>query len=153
MAQMKATMVIYWVVLFMFSACTQAERAENDSRTDSGFENLDIDMHTSRISLDYHGTYTGILPCADCEGIQTKISLFEDGTYQLRQLYPGIGKDRIFESDGKFDWIDSGSTIILLSEEPPNIYRVGENHLRKLDIEARLITGELADYYILHKEN
>lgn len=149
---MKTVVFISWVVLFMVSACSSAERPEQAGRPDPGFESQEIDMHTSRIALDYHGSYSGILPCADCEGIQIKISLIEDGTYLLRKIYLGKGDNMVFESEGMFDWVDSGSTIILLSEDPPNMYRVGENHLRKLDMEARLITGELAEYYILHKE-
>ena len=33
------------------------------------------DMHTTMNSLDWDGTYTGILPCADCKGIETNITL------------------------------------------------------------------------------
>ena len=31
--------------------------------------------HNSRNALDWAGTYEGVLPCADCPGIQTRLSL------------------------------------------------------------------------------
>ncbi|GGD94473.1 copper resistance protein NlpE [Planktosalinus lacus] len=39
------------------------------------------DISTSENSLDWHGTYQGILPCADCEGIQTEVTLHDNNTH------------------------------------------------------------------------
>ena len=36
------------------------------------------DQHNSRNSLDWNGVYKGVLPCADCEGIETVITLLND---------------------------------------------------------------------------
>ena len=43
----------------------------------------------SQNSLDWEGTYRGILPCADCEGIETKITLSANGTYEYKASYLG----------------------------------------------------------------
>ncbi|HSH50375.1 MAG TPA: copper resistance protein NlpE N-terminal domain-containing protein, partial [Bacteroidales bacterium] len=43
----------------------------NFFKKESGAEDYPPDMHTSEISLDWQGTYKGVLPCADCPGIET----------------------------------------------------------------------------------
>src|SRR5690606_18798136 len=43
----------------------------------------------SRNSLDWAGTYRGVLPCADCEGIETVITLAEDGSFREHTRYLG----------------------------------------------------------------
>lgn len=37
------------------------------------------------------GIYSGLLPCADCAGIETTLQLNTDGTYDLTQNYSGKG--------------------------------------------------------------
>ncbi len=43
----------------------------------------------SLTSLDWAGTYQGILPCADCPGIKTQLVLNSDMTYQAENQLPG----------------------------------------------------------------
>lgn len=46
---------------------------------------------SSRVCLDWQGTYRDVLLCADCEGIETVITLLEleDGSYQRSVRYLG----------------------------------------------------------------
>ncbi len=107
------------------------------------------DMHTSMNALDWEGTYGGILPCADCEGIETSLSIRYDMTYRIERKY--IGKNgEAFASEGRFTWSSDGR-IIILENEAPGKYQVGEGALFMLDSDGRRITGELADMYILRK--
>lgn len=116
-------------------------------------ENEKVDMHTSEISLDWAGGYSGILPCADCEGISTELTLNSDGTYQLISQY--LGKEELIDTvSGEFTWNEEGNVVKLggiQAEEGSALYRVEENRLRFLDIEANVIEGDLADNYILVK--
>lgn len=43
------------------------------------------------IEKNIFGTFQGVLPCADCAGINTTLVLQENGTYQLTQEYSGKG--------------------------------------------------------------
>lgn len=109
------------------------------------------DSHTSSNSLDYTGKYTGILPCADCEGIATEIQINKDNTYSKRIRYIGKG-DQIFEEKGSYSWKSAGNTISLIgSPGNPSLYYVGENTLTQLDMKGNKITGDLAGNYILRK--
>jgi uncharacterized lipoprotein NlpE involved in copper resistance len=112
-----------------------------------------VDMHSSRTSLDWNGTYKGIVPCADCEGIETEISLSLDMTYTIRTRYLGKGDRKVFEEKGKFSWIEGGSIITLLGiQNGPTKYQVGENRLTQLDLNGNKIVAALAKKYILTKE-
>jgi heat shock protein HslJ len=105
--------------------------------------------HNSRNSLDWAGTYKGVLPCADCEGIETIVTLRVDGSYSATSRY--LGKDGTSTaSQGNLTWNDEGSTISLTGEEPAR-YRVAENRLIRLALDGSRITGPLADHYVLTK--
>ena len=105
--------------------------------------------HNSRNSLAWAGTYRGVLPCADCPGIETTVTLRADGTYSARSRY--LGEDGpTTASEGRFTWSDDGGTVSLTGEEPAR-YRVGENRLIRLNLDGSAIEGALAENYVLTK--
>jgi len=109
----------------------------------------------SRNALDWDGSYLGLLPCADCEGIQTILTLNKDLSYRLKTQYLGKS-DHFFESSGEFSWNEEGNTVILKDTESagqPSRYFVGENTLTQLDQQGNKIAGELAGKYVLSKTN
>jgi heat shock protein HslJ len=105
----------------------------------------------SRTSLDWDGTYQGILPCADCPGIDMRITLNPDGTYERSVRY----RDRDDEAHidtGRFDWDDNGGVVTLGDAGAPDArYRVGENRLFWLDRTGQRVSGPLAEHYELKK--
>jgi uncharacterized lipoprotein NlpE involved in copper resistance len=110
-------------------------------------------MHTSQISLDFWGTYKGIVPCADCEGIETTIQLKEDETWEMKTVYLGKS-DKVYSYSGHYHWNDDGRSIHLHGvENGPSQYLVGENQLIQLDMAGKRITGNLAEKYVLKKGN
>lgn len=106
---------------------------------------------TSKSSLDWQGSYSGIVPCADCEGIATTIVLNADQSYALNTRY--LGKDQTVNSaGGTFSWNKEGNTITLNGmKDGPRFYKVGENKLIQLDQQGKTITGTNANRYILNK--
>ena len=62
------------VLLFVSAGCNRHEALPLIS-----FEGMDM-AHNSQNSLDWAGVYQGILPCADCEGFDTVITLNWDET-------------------------------------------------------------------------
>ena len=96
--------------------------------------------------------YKGILPCADCEGVETEIIVNGDLTYVKKTKYLGKEDFKGIDQKGSFTWNKEGSTIILQGiNEESNQYIVGENTLTHLDMEGKIITGDLAQNYILKK--
>lgn len=109
------------------------------------------DGHTSQNSLDWTGIYSGVLPCADCEGISTMIELRQDNTYQLTQKYPGKDES-VTTSTGAFSWTENGGEIVLKEKSAPFHFKVGENRLFLLDGYGERVSGPLKDNYILNKD-
>lgn len=144
------------LMLSMTIACQKSTQntekpAEVSTEQEENDNNTIPDGHNSRISLDWNGIYQGAVPCADCEGIQTKIILFKDGTFERTMIYLGRSEER-FVDKGNFEWNADNSSITLLSEKyPGQQYMVGENVLFHLDQEGNRITGDLADHYKLKK--
>ena len=109
------------------------------------------DMHNAQISLDWNGTYKGVTPCADCEGIETEVTLNKDMTYIIKTKYKGKG-DKVFEDTGDFKWDKTGSIVILEGlKDRSSQFFVGENTLTQLDMDGKRVMGDLAENYVLKK--
>jgi len=122
----------------------------NDKKRNSS--SVSTDIHTSRNSLDWHGTYHGVVPCADCDGIETVLTLNPDHTFELSSTYLGKGRDAV-GTRGTFGWNTDGNTITLSGiANGPNQYFVGENKILQLDMSGQRITGSLSDRYVLQKQ-
>lgn len=134
-----------------FGACNSAPK--NQEKTQEITEETAIfDGHTSQNALDWDGTYFGTLPCADCEGIETTITLSMDHTFTQKQVYLKGKEGYEFESKGTFQWDESGRIITLQFEETSWMYQVIENAIIHLDMEGNRIEGELAEMYVLQKQ-
>lgn len=129
------------VVMFAAAGCAAPRSGPATQWADS--------EHTARNALDWAGAYHGVLPCADCAGIETVVILASDGTYRTQSKYEG--KDsQIFSAAGKFTWNAAGNTIALEGREAAK-YFVGENSLTRLALDGSRITGPNAEHYILRK--
>jgi uncharacterized lipoprotein NlpE involved in copper resistance len=102
------------------------------------------------------GVYAGTLPCADCTGLDTRLTLYAkrpqgtgDGSFELSETYLGTRDgDRRFDARGR--WIilrgtptDVDATVYQLNFDNANrilyFLRVGDQALRLLDRDQREI--------------
>ena len=141
---MKNKFLLLLTLIAIISACNS-----NTKPT----QNLEAKPDNSRTSLEWNGVYRGVLPCADCEGIETEITLNADLTYKITSTYLGKNEEA-FKENGNFIWDETGSKITLENAEPnsaTNQYLVGENMLFKLDADGNRIEGDLKEKYQLKK--
>jgi uncharacterized lipoprotein NlpE involved in copper resistance len=102
--------------------------------------------------------YEGTLPCADCAGLKTVLTLFAkpgwaEGTYKLRETYLATRDgDKMFEASGQWttlkgDATDDNATVYQLnpddSTKARNFLRVSHNEIRTLDREFREIQSPM----------
>ncbi|AFL85694.1 putative lipoprotein NlpE involved in copper resistance [Belliella baltica DSM 15883] len=156
---MKNTLKLYLAIscFILLISCQKSSPTEEIIVDDALFETEEFseefkEEHNALNSLDYMGVYSGVLPCADCEGIETTIELGSGNSYVKKVIYLGKDNQQIVETGGTFTWNEAGNTITLNEEDMPNQYFVGENILFHLDMEGNRITGELAEKYELRKE-
>lgn len=142
----------------VFVTCLTMASCVETSKTNQGNAEINQDSlttaipdgHNSQNSLDWMGRYTGVFPCADCEGIETTVVLSED-TFYLRQFYLGADVEPM-EDSGDYKWTDNGSSVILKTSETDNMrFKVGEGYLFLLQPDGSEPTGELTEFYKLKK--
>ena len=144
------TITAYLVTTFLvFTSCNFSKNKKDDAQKEMEPQNQRIYQDNSRNALDWSDTYRGILPCADCEGIATEITLNQDLSYSKKVRY--IGKsDEIIKSDGTFSWDETGNNIVLNGVDGEH-YKVGEIALMVLDQDGKLKTSSLSEHYKLVK--
>ena len=146
---------IFGGILFLLGAtvcgCSNNKQTEkNQTAADSvACDTTQVpDMHNAENALDYWGTYEGTLPAADCPGIKVSLTLNEDKTFDLTQDY--IDREK-FTSNGAYV-IDKNILYTVTEDGDTTYYKVEENRLKMLDKKQQVITGALADQYILNKK-
>ena len=74
------------------------------------------------------GEFSGKLPCADCPGIETKLTLNEDGSFLLDETYLEK-KDGQFNAKGSYEVSDDGAFVTLKEEgnDKPRVFLVEED--------------------------
>lgn len=97
--------------------------------------------------LDGPTSWTGDLPCADCSGIRTDLTLYPDGTFRSRGTYmevPGPG-DSVFTDFGRWTLDESGTRVFVRgSANVPGQFAVDAGGmLRMLDADGRDIASAL----------
>lgn len=89
--------------------------------------------------------FTGMLPCADCMGIQYQLNVLKDGAYMQRTTYLRSGHDASYYEIGRWELSTDLRTLVLSGGRDGSTYWSLEdaNTLRKLDREGRPIESKL----------
>lgn len=135
---------IFFIAMFLGYSPVFAETAET----------IDQSAHHAQNSLDWPGIYYGFLPCDNCKGVKATLALNKNNSYIL--ITQHVGKsEREFVEKGKFTWGDKNNTIVLTPRKSSTTqqYFVGENMLIQLDSNGDRISGELANRYILRRND
>lgn len=127
----KQTLWISLIIL-LFVSCNGQKTTQQDHQTEQ--------------TIDWSGTYYGILPCASCPGIKTLITLTDDFRFEKNTEYIGEN-DEPETIRGTFTWSEDGEYIVLDNQH----YKVGEAQLTMLDSNNQEVKGELAADYVLKK--
>jgi heat shock protein HslJ len=86
------------------------------------------DMHTSLNSLDWAGTYEGVLTSPDRPGIKTTLTINRDGSYH-RVSQHVVGPEAAQTVNGSFTWQANGNVITLDEQGGGQQFSVGEGRL------------------------
>lgn len=99
------------------------------------------------------GEYSGVIPCADCPGIDYTLKLNEDYTYAESLNYQERDSPTL-NNTGTYKV--KNDTLIYLKSKPDNsgmqLFRLKNDQLIMLDIYGKPIQSSFADAYILRKD-
>lgn len=101
----------------------------------------------------YVGVYEGTLPCADCPGIKTVLTINADSTYRLTSEYLEK-EDGFFEQQATYSLIHNGEVIEFFTPSTGEkfYYRILDGALAVSDEKGTVNEGEHAADYILQKK-
>lgn len=108
---------------------------------------------SSKDSLNWSGAYIGVLPCENCPGIETKLTLTQDNTYSLETARKELDEEST-TTYGSFRWNSNGTKIELApngSEGKEIYYMVLKNRIVQLKEDAARFPEEEERNYILKK--
>jgi uncharacterized lipoprotein NlpE involved in copper resistance len=145
----------------MFMACNHAEKHMEQIANEINEKTADTSKADSAViavtPVVTATNYFGILPCADCNGIETDISLKSDMTYSIHTIYQGRkskgpGSNEFNETG---TWMQHGADTIHLAnrKDAPSMFIRTDSSLVQLDMKGKMITGKLAGKYILKKNS
>lgn len=149
------------ISLFIYDSAfarTDTEAQENylKARVKSVQQQDDHSNHlTVDKSLDFHGVFYGYLPCSDCNGIKTTLSLKQNNNYLIVTQYARESSREYFEK-GKYDWNEETKSVILTSNKDSTIRKYNiedEGTLIQLNNDGSKFTGRDADRYILRRSD
>jgi heat shock protein HslJ len=149
----KETLLVVCSIItgLYLTCCTNSNQPAEENQVQE--ETMTKDMaHNSENSLDWAGTYRGTIPCEDCDGIETTISLSREKTYTRSMIFIGKSTEPISET-GSFSFTEDGNAVVLEAAEGSRMYKLGENALIHLDNDGNVITGELSEAYRLEKSS
>jgi len=143
---------LFLLILCVLSACDnrpqpKIDQPEKPQTQESELSENEREEHT--MSFESPGVYRGVLPCANCKGIRTKIKITKEGQYFRARKYLGKPSPNLFEEKGHFSWDPETQKLTLDGVEKPNQYLLEDGNLIQLDIKGNRITGDMAERYVL----
>ena len=128
----------------LLAACSAPPAASTGQATVGAAEGLSIDPG----GLSTPRSWRGELPCADCAGIATTLTLHPDGTYQRDAAWLGTGGagDTVAVDLGRWQWDPATRRVRLLGSSDASTWFAvaAEGHLTQLDLQGEPITSALS---------
>ena len=118
----------------------------------------DHSAHAKHIdkSLDFHGVFYGYVPCNDCAGIKTTLSLKQNKNYLL-VTQPARDSAREFYEKGKYQWDELNKTLVLTPTKGGTVshhYQIeNDETLIQLNEDGTKKQGDLAEKYALRRSD
>ena len=99
--------------------------------------------------------YVGTLPCADCEGIDVSLQLNKDSSFVMNSVYKGSrgdSTDNHLKEIGSWSMHGADTLYLINTNSHLTKYIKTANTLTQLDGDGKIITGNLAAKFVLHKK-
>lgn len=108
-------------------------------------------VDSTQVTRTVSGMYEGVLPCADCPGIETSLAFNDDATVSKTILYQD--RDKTSETE-KGNWKLNGPYVeVTFADNQKEFYLIKtDSTIAMLNQDKKEVESELASYYILSKE-
>ena len=146
-----------YFIIGLLSLMLGLNACKSNGNAGSSSDGIAVVGDNSNNALDWHGTYSGTIPCEDCLGIQIQVTLNADNTYRASGKYLNEdGSESDYSFSGKVQWKNNGSAVLLEGLNTNKIgknFLVGEDKLVQLDSNGKAIEADPTANYTLAKVN
>jgi hypothetical protein len=106
---------------------------------------------------EFHGVYYGFIPCDNCPGLKSTLSLNKNDNYLLVTQQAKESSRENYEK-GKYTWDDEKKLVVLTprkgsKDSEIKQYQIEKNALILLDNKGHRFAGKDADRYILNRSD
>ncbi len=133
---MKINLILSTIIFLIIIGCSSAPEFVPDPKN---------------VTFLTNGIWLGMLPCADCEGIDYQINLKNDYTFKQKSVYKGKSEE-IFIDEGRWGFV-SDSVIAVSGNDDYKMFLIQQNHLVMLDQDGNKIESSFEDRYHLSKDD
>jgi uncharacterized lipoprotein NlpE involved in copper resistance len=121
--------------------------ADSTTATATTTQNQPASLPATANDLNWVGDYKGVLPCADCEGIETELELKANNTYELSEEYLGKQSNE-FKAKGTFTFDADQNNVITLDNQGQNRkFFIADQYVELRDMQ----TGKALDTQLNYK--
>jgi len=138
------------VLALLITACGDSGEKENNATVIPAGDTAKPQTPVEYMPVIVNG-YAGVVPCDDCDGVETSLSLYADTTYQLKTAF--IGKNP--KDTAGLNQSKSGS--FMMHNDTVHLEGVDIRYLKtdtaliQLDKSGKYMTGKKAVKYVLKK--
>jgi uncharacterized lipoprotein NlpE involved in copper resistance len=161
---MRTKITLWAAVAIMAASCGQVETpSESDNTKAEGMEEMRgendaapmggaAESGSNAEGMEWVGTYTGVLPCNHCEGMQTTLILGEESAYKLVVVYMGRSGEE-FVSRGRLAFYDDGTHFsVKHNNKDTYVFRIAGDKLIMLDTSSGRGAAATATEHTLSKQ-
>ena len=84
---MKKSLLSVSAIALLAIACNQTNTAENTTDSNTTTQSIAEQREIITENISYIGTYEGVLPCADCGGIKTTLTVEKSSYTKAKELF------------------------------------------------------------------
>lgn len=149
----KIILATFTIAAFVVSSCkSETEPVKNESETVE--DSLKVETKTAENSIQFDGTYKGVLPCfeKECKEVEMEIKLLPNKGYIYSTKRIGLDKTALMTT-GTFQFKEDGNTIVFPEiANVPNAFLVEEGKIIQLDKNQKRIETADSIKFELKKE-
>ncbi len=157
----KLTLISFGILLSANTAMAATDLAAQENYLKARIKNHQQNTeHTTHIepiekSLEFHGVFYGYLPCTDCNGIKSTLSLKQKNNYLL-VTQPAKESSKESYEKGKYTWNEETHNLVLTArnEAGTRQYLIKDDGtLILLNNDGTEMKGDKADSYTLRRSD
>lgn len=133
---MKKILILSTIIFLIIIGCSSAPEFVPDPKS---------------VTFLTNGIWLGMLPCADCEGVDYQINLKNDYTFKQKSVYKGKSEE-IFIDEGRWGFV-SDSVIAVSGNEDYKMFLILQDRLVMLDQDGNKIESSFEERYHLSKDD